>query len=82
MGAETVALARSNSFGEKLRRGFDRLLAKTARPDILDVAHDCPLATGARSKCGTSVVDVAFSPEVSLDKRRIRWNEVTIMCSA
>jgi hypothetical protein len=39
-----------------------RVLVKASRPAILKAARDCRLATGARSKCGTPVVDVTFSP--------------------
>jgi len=58
------------------------LLPPRGGSGILMVACDRRLATGTRSKRGTSVVERYLFPEVSLDKRRIRRKRVTIMCSA
>lgn len=51
---------------------FWLVVVTSSQRDILDIAYDRLLATGARRKRGTSVVDVTFFTEVSLDKRRIR----------
>ena len=59
---EIVALPRHNPLRGVSGEPLGRLLVKVARPAILEVAHDCRLATGTRSKRGTSVVDVTFSP--------------------